>query len=132
MHDWPLLILIGGCSFTQPHPAPVVEAGTTQNQTHLANQSEQLLQAGLRQYEQGLYKRATSTLQQAIDDGLSPANEVIAHKHLAFIHCISNRINDCRSEFGKAIAIDPHFDLAPAEAGHPQWGPVFRSVKAGK
>jgi hypothetical protein len=23
-------------------------------------------------------------------------------------------------------------DLAPEEAGHPVWGPIFRSVKAGR
>jgi len=26
--------------------------------------------------------------------------------------------------------LNPSFDLTPAEAGHPVWGPVFRSAKS--
>ena len=55
-----------------------------------------------------------------------------AHKHLAFINCVSGRTSACREEFRKALAIEPGLDLPPAEAGHPTWGPVFRSVKAGR
>ena len=130
IYGWLIPLLIGGCSFTQPKPAPIIELGLTQNQTAIARPAEQILQTGLKQYDQGQYKRAASTLQQAIDSGLAPSSQVIAHKHLAFIYCISNRISLCRSEFGKAFGLDPRFDLAPAEVGHPQWGPVFRSVKA--
>lgn len=82
------------------------------------------------QYDQGRYKRATSTLLQSLEAGLSPAKQIIAHKHLAFIYCTSNKVSLCRDEFNKALAVDPRFELAPAEAGHPQWGPVFRSVKS--
>jgi len=28
--------------------------------------------------------------------------------------------------------VDPTMDLAPAEAGHPIWGPIFRAVKASR
>jgi len=28
--------------------------------------------------------------------------------------------------------VDPPLDLAPAEAGHPVWGPIFRSLKSAK
>jgi hypothetical protein len=38
----------------------------------------------------------------------------------------------CRDEFRAALDIDPSMQLEPAEAGHPVWGPVFRSVKAGR
>ena len=31
--------------------------------------------------------------------------------------------------FGRALQLDPAFTLTPAEAGHPLWGPVFRSLK---
>ena len=44
---------------------------------------------------------------------------------------LQNRSGPCREEFRKALAIDPGMELAPAEAGHPIWGPIFRSVKAG-
>jgi Tfp pilus assembly protein PilF len=125
---WPVVLLATGCAMTRPTPAPVAEP--TPAQRGDVRSAEALLDLGLKQYDDGLYKRAASTLQQALEQNLSPANRVVAHKHLAFIYCTSNRLTLCRSEFAKAIEVDPRFDLAPAEAGHPQWGPVFRSVRA--
>ncbi len=90
------------------------------------------LAAGMRQYEDGNYADAAKQLQAAIHQGLTSANRVKAHKHLAFIHCVSERTAACREEFRKALAIDPAMELAAAEAGHPTWGPVFRAVKTGR
>ncbi len=88
------------------------------------------LSAGLRQYEDGQYIQAAKNLQGALDQGLSDAESARAHKHLAFIHCASAREHACRDEFRKALAFAPSLELAPSEAGHPVWGPIFRSVKA--
>lgn len=85
----------------------------------------------LQQYEAGDYAESAKNFQGAIDAGLSDKELASAHKHLAFIHCAANRQKLCREEFRKAIAADPTLELAPAEAGHPVWGPIFRSVKAG-
>jgi hypothetical protein len=41
-------------------------------------------------------------------------------------------VPQCRDEFRKALDLDPSFDLRENEAGHPIWGPAFRSVKAKK
>jgi Tfp pilus assembly protein PilF len=90
------------------------------------------LAAGLRQYEDGNYPEAAKQLQASIGQGLSSPERVKAHKHLAFIHCVSERTAACREEFRKALAIEPGLELAPAEAGHPTWGPVFRAVKSGR
>ena len=90
------------------------------------------LAAGMRRYEDGDYADASKQLQAAIDRGLGRTGRVKAHKHLAFMHCVSGRTAACREEFRKALAIEPDLDLSPAEAGHPTWGPVFRSVKAGR
>jgi len=97
-----------------------------------SSKGEAALAAGLRQYEDGNYAEAARQLQSAIDQGLGQSDRVKAHKTLAFIHCVSGRIPPCREEFRRALAIDPAFNLPPAEAGHPTWGPVFRSVKAGR
>ena len=93
--------------------------------------AEQELAKGLKSYEDGDYKNAARQLQVALNFGLSGrVEQVKAHKYLAFINCVSSRIPACRDEFRKALVIDPQFDLEPAEAGHPLWGPVFRAVKA--
>lgn len=95
--------------------------------------AEQDLASGVRQYEDGNYNESARFLQSSLDEGLSAkSDQVRAHKYLAFIHCVSGREAQCRNEFRAALKIDPSFDLAPSEAGHPIWGPVFRSVKGRK
>lgn len=96
------------------------------------NKGEAALAAGLKQYEEGRYADSLKNLQSAIGQGLGERDRVTAHKHVAFIHCASNRERACRDEFRKALKVDPGMELAPAEAGHPIWGPIFRSVKAGR
>lgn len=90
------------------------------------------LATGLKQYEDGDYADSAKNLQAAIDQGLARKERVDAHKHLAFINCASDRERQCRDEFRKALAVDPTMELAPAEAGHPIWGPIFRSLKASR
>jgi Tfp pilus assembly protein PilF len=105
-----------------PLPAP------TQN-----DKAQQELLGGIASYENGNYKLASRQLQSALSQGLeSPGNQARAHKYLAFMHCVSGRQGPCRDEFRKALEADPAFDLSPAEAGHPTWGPVFRKLKAAK
>ena len=96
------------------------------------NRGEAALASGLKQYEEGRYAESLKNLQSAIGQGLGERDRVTAHKHVAFIHCAQSRERACRDEFRKALKIDPAMELAPAEAGHPIWGPVFRSVKAGR
>lgn len=98
-----------------------------------SNQGEDELGFGVRAYEDGELAYSAKLLQAGLDDGLrSKSDRVRAHKYLAFIHCASSRIPQCRDEFKKALDLDPSFELRENEAGHPIWGPVFRSVKAKK
>ena len=116
----PVLLLLTACS-TQPWRdlmEPSVGASA--------------LKAGVRKYDEGSYADAARYLQGAIDLGLNDSEALSAHKYLAFIHCASQRERQCRDEFRKALEVDPALDLDAAEAGHPVWGPVFRSVKAGR
>jgi Tfp pilus assembly protein PilF len=89
-----------------------------------------LLEEGIRQYEEGKYRTAQRRLQFALEEGLGLPDRVTAHKYLAFIACVSGQQLTCREEFGVALELDPKFELEAAEAGHPMWGPAFRSVKA--
>ena len=84
---------------------------------------------GTRRYEDGQHLAAAKSLQSALDLGLNDRERADAYKHLAFIHCAAGRTGPCREEFRKALSADPAFELAPAEAGHPVWGPVFRAVQ---
>ncbi len=90
------------------------------------------LSVGLKQFDDGDYDASTKSLQVALDRGLQPKDQVNAYKHLAFIHCANNRTTACREEFRKALTLDPALELTAAEAGHPVWGPIFRSLKGKK
>ena len=87
---------------------------------------------GLKQFDDGDYDASAKNLQAAVDRGLPPKDQVNAYKHLAFIHCANNRVTACREEFRKALTMDPGLELSAAEAGHPVWGPIFRSLKGKK
>lgn len=92
--------------------------------------AEQELSLGINHYEDGHYQAAAKDLQNALNNGLAfKSDQVTAHKYLAFIHCASGLERQCKEEFKKALELDPRFELSPAEAGHPIWGPIFRSVK---
>jgi Tfp pilus assembly protein PilF len=93
--------------------------------------AENMLDVGIRAYDDGNYKVASRNIQGALDAGLTTRSQARAHKYLAFIHCVSGQEAQCREEFRKALEIDPNLQLKIEEAGHPTWGPVFRSVKAG-
>jgi Tfp pilus assembly protein PilF len=93
---------------------------------------EAQLKAGIRNYEEGRLVQASRDFETALNEGLTDADRVTAHKYLAFIHCVSKRERQCRGHFRSALDINPNFELDRSEAGHPMWGPVFRSVKAGR
>lgn len=87
------------------------------------------LEEGVHNYEDGNYKAARRRLQFALEEGLDRAERVKAHKYLAFIACVSSQPMTCREEFSIALELDPKFELGPAEAGHPIWGPAFKAAK---
>lgn len=96
-----------------------------------SSKGEPDLDKGIRSYEDAEYKTSAKQLQAALDLGLdAKRDQAKAHKYLAFIACTSGRKTSCRNEFDKALDADPKLDLEASEAGHPLWGPVWRSVKA--
>jgi Tfp pilus assembly protein PilF len=86
---------------------------------------------GVENYEEGNYIASMEALNNVLQTKLADKDDkVSAYKYLAFIHCVSGREKMCFDSFRKALLINPNFELTPAEAGHPVWGPVFRSAKA--
>jgi Tfp pilus assembly protein PilF len=117
--------VLAGCE-----SAPIKQVQQDLSNLFQQKNGEQDLATGLRQYDEGNYSKAALSLQASLDAGLrSKSDQVKAHKYLAFIYCISERERQCLDEFRKALKIDPEFELSPAEAGHPTWGPVYRSAK---
>ena len=120
---------LAGCAQVAEKPQePAVPQFT---EAQLRQKAEENLALGLRQYQQGEYENASRSLSTSLDHGLLPKTEESnARKHLAFIDCMSGRKQQCADEFRRAFEIDPAFELTPAEAGHPIWGPVYRNVRA--
>jgi hypothetical protein len=112
-------------SATRPEPANEPAAAPRER-----SRAELELERGTRSYEDGDYRNAGRHFQSALDLGLPTlTDQARAHKYLAFIACASGRQRPCRDEFRKALEADTAFTLTAAEAGHPVWGPVYRSVK---
>jgi tetratricopeptide (TPR) repeat protein len=127
-----LTALLCACA---PLPPPLPEAPKPSapqvSEAQLREKAWLNFATGLRQYEAGSYDDAAKSLTAALDHGLLPRPEqAVARKHLAFIHCVAGRDQQCREEFRKAMEIDPTFELTTAEAGHPIWGPVYSNVRA--
>jgi Tfp pilus assembly protein PilF len=119
-----LLALLAGCGSTPPAQAPAVGLAEL-----MERPAERALIDGIRAYDDGQYLPAEAALRKALAAGLrSPRDQASAHKLLAFITCTSNRPADCEAAFRAARAADPAFALSRSEAGHPQWGPIYRKV----
>jgi Tfp pilus assembly protein PilF len=116
------LLLATGCTTFDRIPPAVAPTEPPKAESYLTE--------GLRAYEDGRYPAAQKRLRDALEEGLRKREDrVVAHKHLAFLYCATKQEVLCRDAFRRALEIDPAFQLTPAEAGHPQWGPVFRSLK---
>jgi len=93
--------------------------------------AEQILSDGMVKYDGGDYSGAHTLLEAALKEGLkSTQDQVKAMKFVAFTLCLQGKYHDCRLAFIKIYDVDPNFDLAPAEAGHPSWTKTFAGAKA--
>lgn len=87
------------------------------------------LREGIRLYNDGDFDGAIRRL-SARDLNNGPlSTRLAALKYTAFSYCVTSRPAQCRQSFDKALRLDPSFDLAPGEQGHPLWGPVFAKAK---
>ena len=122
-----IALACAGCSL----PA-VKDAGAPPDQAAIGKGAKEF-NDGVKSYEDGEYQSAARQFQAALDRGLNaPGDRAKAHKYLAFIQCIAGKERLCRDEFKKALELNPNMELDPAEAGHPIWGPVFKSAKGKK
>ncbi|MGZ8288985.1 MAG: TssQ family T6SS-associated lipoprotein [Telluria sp.] len=91
------------------------------------------LKEGIDLYNKGDFNGAIKRLGAAeIASGGNKQRQVEALKYQAFSYCVTSRKTLCRKQFEAALKLDPSFDLAPGEHGHPLWGPVFTRLKKPK
>ena len=118
-----LSALAAGCAAPPPAPPPTGLAEV------MERPAERALLEGIRAYDDAQYAQAEKALRKALADGLQSARDrATAHKLLAFITCTSDRLADCQTQFREARAADASFALSRSEAGHPVWGPVYKSL----
>ncbi len=116
--------LAAGCAAPPPPAAPPTGLSEV-----MARPAERALLDGIRAYDDAQAAQAEQALRQALADGLASARDrATAHKLLAFISCSSERLTDCEQQFRDARAADASFALSRSEAGHPVWGPVYKSL----
>lgn len=149
------ILFVAGCAGNQPiitaSPAPntpspahtantknPANAATAANIPHVAkakakatpSAAQATLEAGVDLYNHGEYAAAIKRLRSAPEIWKADKPlQLEALKYMAFSYCVSGRKTLCRQQFQKALKLDPAFDLAPGEKGHPLWGPVFDAVK---
>lgn len=93
---------------------------------------EQLLSEGSDLYEKGDFRAAIRKLAAARDSFADTSAEMqTSLKYLAFSYCVTGQRSLCKAQFAALLKIAPDFQLSRAEAGHPQWGPVFKETRAG-
>jgi hypothetical protein len=109
-------------------PAPAREASAPHERDDSPKEVSGLRE-GIRLYNDGDFDGAIRRL-SARDVNSGPlGTRLMALKYTAFSYCVTSRPGPCRQSFDKALHLDPSFDLAPGEHGHPLWGPVFTQAK---
>lgn len=123
------MCLLSAC-VTPPQSEPLPPQPEVQKKPSTAERAQSAYESGLASYQAGHFEEAATQLREALRLGLDPlSSQINAHKHLAFIECLASHKTACRESFKVIFSLDPNFELSRSEAGHPLWGPVYRSVQ---
>lgn len=115
--------LVAGCATIDPPAKPAVQEPPA---------ARKELSAGIALYHAGDYAGAIKLFGASSEIWKADkAIQLDAIKYTAFSYCVTGRQANCKQQFEKAVKLDPSFDLAPGEKGHPLWSPVFDKVKKG-
>ena len=107
---------------TAPAPRPEPPPPPTALQIQLAE--------AIRLFDAGEFYAAAGRLRNLPDlNGANVETQLTAMKYLAFSYCVTNRRTLCQQQFEAALKVDPKFELAPAERGHPIWKVHFERAK---
>ncbi|MEI2415184.1 TssQ family T6SS-associated lipoprotein [Orrella sp. JC864] len=118
------VLLAAGCAQT-PNRAAALDPGVD------TPESQRVLEQVRQDYAQGRYGNVVRTVTLSTElEGASRATRVEAYKLQAFSYCVRDYRQLCEESFVRALMLQPDFELAPAERGHPQWGPAFEAAQA--
>ena len=118
-------LVLGGCATLAQQTSAGTGAGAADE-----TEARRELAAGIELYDRGDYVLALRSLLMA--PGIWQASldlRVTAHKYVAFSHCLLNRPKPCKQSFSDLLRLKPDYELAAAEAGHPQWSGAFKQAK---
>ena len=85
---------------------------------------------GLTLYNDGNYNGAIRIFREPAFGRAWPELRNRSMKYLAFSYCVANNVSQCRRTFVQLLKLEPEFELAATESGHPIWGPVFKDAQA--
>lgn len=94
--------------------------------------AQQTLASGIEAYNQGNFNNAIKRLGAAEILSADKATQLTALKYSAFSYCVTRRQTLCYQQFVKAFKLDPGFELAAGEKGHPLWTKAFDRAKKKK
>lgn len=114
---------------TAPPPAIERRDAAATSVEPAVSPAQQSLTAGIDAYNRGDYKTAIKRLTAPEMAGADKSAQLAAHKYAAFSYCVTKRQKQCRQQFANAFRLDPTFDLAAGEKGHPLWAPAFEFAK---
>ncbi len=116
-----------------PPPKPESRASQIGNEADLSGGSitavERRFAEGLTKYDEGNFVESIRIFKESSFERAWPELRLRALKYLAFSYCVSGNPAPCKKTFVEILRIEPSFDLASAERGHPLWGPVFQEAK---
>jgi len=119
-------VALGGCG-----SVPTSDGVPTRPPAGEPSEGRRQIERAIAAFEQGRFPESTRLLQETPELLAEPvAVRAQALKWLAFNHCVAGRRNACRRAFDALLVLEPAFELAPAESGHPSWGAEFDQARA--
>ncbi len=127
-----LATLLGACASTSPEATAPAPAPAPAPVAVKPSADQLALADGIALYNKGQFNDAIKRLASPEIGVGSKTSQTMALKYSAFSYCVTSRTTLCRQQFEKAFKLDPAFDLAQGEHGHPLWGPAFARAKKAK
>lgn len=115
-----VLALLGGCTGL-----------SSKSEAPASAEAESVMSQVREYYSSGQYGSVIRTVATSGELASAPTPmRIEAFKLQAFSYCVRDFAQLCEDTFVRILQLDSSFALAPNEAGHPQWGPVFQSAQA--